>query len=96
MYIKLPSSYVDPRTQAPLPNAVLVVFDVEFRLRAGDTRVILAVYSNPSVVDIAEPIAEFGVALSTDERNTQLPALLQALYTILISRPEYADCQIVA
>lgn len=95
MHIKLPATYVEPNTQTPLPDAVLVVADTEFRLRAGDTRVLAAVYPNPSVVGIARPIVEFPISLGPDERNTQLPALLQALYTVILARPEYSGASLV-
>jgi hypothetical protein len=95
MHLKLPANYVDPRTQSPLPDAVLVVADAEVRLRAGDTRVIAAVYANASVIEVAQPITEFPVSLSLEERNTQVPALMMALYSLLSQRPEYEGSELV-
>jgi hypothetical protein len=95
MFLKLPDTYVDPRTQAPLPDAVLVVSDCEFRMRAGDTRIMAAVYANPSVVGVAQPIAEYPVTLGPAEIAVQLPPLLGALYQVLEARPEYSGSTLV-
>ena len=96
MWLKLPASYVEPRTQTPLPDAVLVIVDTEFRMRAGDTRIMAAIYANPSVVGIAQPLAEYPISLGPQERDTQLPSLLAALYQTLLARPEYAGATFVA
>jgi hypothetical protein len=95
VYLKLPSNYVDPQTHAPLPDAVLVIDDTEFRMRAGDTRISAAVYASAEAVVNARPVVEFPIALSIAERNSQLPGLLQALYTVVAARPEYAGAELV-
>jgi hypothetical protein len=95
MHISLGSNYIEPRTQTPLPNAVLVIVDTEFRMRAGDTRVMAAIYATPSVVGIAAPLSEFPIALGPEERDTQLPSLLAALYQVVLARPEYAGATLV-
>ena len=96
MWIKLPTSYTEPRTQTPLPDAVLVIVDTEFRMRAGDTRIMAAIYANPSVVGIAQPLAEYPISLGPQERDTQLPSLLAALYQTVLARPEYAGSTFVS
>jgi hypothetical protein len=64
-------------------------------MRAGDTRVMAAIYANPSVVGIAAPVSEFPIALGPEERDTQLPSLLAALYQVVLARPEYAGATLV-
>jgi hypothetical protein len=96
MHIKLPSGYVDPRTHAPLPDAVLVIFDTEFRMRAQDTRVIAQIYASAAAIGTAMPITEYLIALGPDERDAQMPALLAALYQVVLARPEYTGASFVA
>jgi hypothetical protein len=95
MHLKLPTDYVDPKTQTPLPDAVLVVADCEFALRRGDTRVMAAVYVNPSVIGFASPMSEYPIALGPEERDAQLPSLLMALYSAIAARPEYEGSALV-
>lgn len=95
MHLKLDPTYVDPETRTPLPDAVLVVADTEFRLHAGDTRITAAIYATPDAVGKARPVREYPIALSPSERDAQLPALLQALYVAILSRSEYAGATLV-
>ena len=95
MYIKLASDYVHPRTHVPLPDAVLVISDVEFRMRAGDTRVTGAVYADVFAIQAAEPVEEFPISISIVERSLQLPAVLEALYTVIAAKDEYAGSTLV-
>lgn len=95
MYLKLPGTYIDPKTRTSLPLAVLVVSDCEFRMRAGDTRIQVAIYAEPAVIGVAQPLADFPITLGPSEIAAQAPALLQALYAVLLSRPEYAGTTLV-
>jgi hypothetical protein len=96
VYLKLPADYVDRRTHAPLAGAVLVIADTEFRLRAGDTRVLVAIYATPeALAGGALPIDEYPIALGPGERDSQLPALLLALYSVVAARPEYHGSDLV-
>jgi hypothetical protein len=96
MFIKLPASYIEPNTQLAMPDAVLIISDTEFRLRAGDVRVTVRVYASADVIDLAAPVSEYLLpALSQEEIGEQLPALLQALYEVILARPEYADSELI-
>jgi hypothetical protein len=95
MYLKLSPNYVHPRTHASLPNAVLYIADTEFRMRAGDTRITALVYADADLIDRAAPVDEFQIALSVAERNTQMPSLLLALYTVVSQRAEYAGSTLI-
>lgn len=95
MYLKLDPDYADPRTQMALPDAVMVIADCEFRMRAGDTRVIVRVYANPAAIETAQPLAEYPIALSIVERDTQMPGLLGALYAVVSQRPELEGAELI-
>jgi len=95
MHLKLPATYIDRRTRTPLPDAVLVIGDTEFAMRRGDTRIMAQIYPNADVIGAAVPIDEYPIALGPDERDTQLPALLYALYTVVAARPEYEGASLV-
>ena len=96
MYIKLPPDYVDPSTQTPLPDAALVIADVELRLRAGDVRITAAVYSSPDRIGVAQPIAERNLSALSPEEITQVtPDILETLYTVILGRPTYQGAELV-
>jgi hypothetical protein len=96
MYVKMSPGYVDPKTGAPLPDAVLVITDAQFSMRAGLTTLQLALYATPAAaVDGSQPISETSTTLSPEERAEQAPALLQACYTLLLERPELAGATLV-
>lgn len=96
MFIKLPTEYVDPRTLAPLPQAVLVITDAFFALRAGEVRLQLSVFATPDAAQaLRGPISEHSVALSTEEIAAQAPAILLACYEVLRGRPEFNGTTLV-
>jgi hypothetical protein len=96
MYLKLPATFVDPKTQAPLPGAVLLLTDAQFALRAGDVKLQLAVYATAAAATAGrEPISEVSVALSPGEIAVQQPALMQACFAVLLARPEFAGAALV-
>lgn len=90
MYIKTPPEFIDPVTQQPMPDAVLEIVDVELRLRAGDVRVTACLYASVELMEDvqAEPHNERVLAaLSMEEIERVAPALVEALYNVLIERP---------
>lgn len=96
MYLKLPSTYVDPATQAPLPDAILVVADADFRMRSISTVLQCAVYASiEAYLSGGHPVSQFPKALSPAEIAAQQPALLGACYQVLAARAEYSGTQVV-
>lgn len=96
MYIKLPSNYVDPKTMAPLPAAVMVITDAQFQMRAGATILQTAVYASAAAAAAGvDPISESSLALTPGELAAQQPALLAACYTVLLGRTIYLGASLV-
>lgn len=96
MYLKLPSTFIDPKTRAPLPDAVMVIMDAEFKLRGGSTILQTAVYASAAAAAAgADPISEAPLALSPVEIQAQLPALLGACYTVLLARATFTGSTLV-
>jgi hypothetical protein len=98
MYLKLPADYVDPVTQAPLPDGVLEIDDVELRLHAGDVRVTGCVYASVALMEDvrAAPTREHVLSALSMEEITQIePALLEALYNVLLERPAFAGASLI-
>jgi hypothetical protein len=79
-----------------MPDAVLIIQDTEFRLRAGDVRITVQVFANADVISTAAPVTEYLLpALSQEEIGSQMPALLEALYEVILGRPEYSGAELV-
>lgn len=96
MYLKLPAGYVDPKTDTPLPDAILVIIDAEFGLRGGHAILQTRVYATTAAyVANHEPVSEDVLPLSPSEIAAQEPALVAACYTELAARPQYAGSTVI-
>ena len=91
MHLKLPSDYVLPPQQIPLPNAVAVIWDVEYGYRRGDLRLMMRIFGDASSINIAQPVAEYQVSLGPGERGDGQKDIEEALYNMLLLQPEYED-----
>ncbi len=96
MYVKLPSNYIDPQTMAPLPDAVMIITDAQFQMRAGQTILQTAVYASQGALVAGRlPVSQGSIALTPSELAAQQPALLAACYSVLLARPTYSGSTLV-
>ena len=96
MYLKLPPDYVESHSGTPLPDAVLMITDIETRMRSDDARMQVAIYSSIAVLPEHRPVIERAEpSLSPHELSLMRPRLHEAMYEVLASRPEYAGSVLV-
>lgn len=97
MYLKLQISYVDPVTSTPLPDGVLEIDDYHLLLANNTHDLRVAVYSSEEACESpAHPLSLVTASLNAAEIAQLKPTLLEALYTILSQRPEFAGSEVIA
>ena len=94
--LKLPSNYVDPATQTPLPDAVGDPLDVVVSLRAGIVRVQLGIFASAAAeAALAEPVVESTLTLSPGEIQSLVTQFKASVLSLIAQRPEFAGSSVV-
>lgn len=98
LYLKLQPDYVDPVTQTPLPDGVLVIGDYQLLLAAALTALRVGTYASLDTYlsPPAGPLSDVTTELNSAELAQYRGQVLQVLYTILAARPEFAGSQVIS
>jgi hypothetical protein len=80
----------------PLPDAILVILDGSFHLRATSAILQTRVYvSAAAYLAAREPVSEDPLPLSPTEIAAQTPSLIHACLTELAARPQFRGSSVI-